>query len=396
MGSDVNSSEYVVVGGGIAGLYAAYLLTKSNKKCIILEKSNRWGGRIYPYKFGEGGVLLGSGVGRTKKDYLLLELCKELDVPIKKYNSTIKKNLKHPIDSTIINTETMKWLEEITPLQRSKHTFKEFGIDKLGYEGYENFVLNVGFSDFENADIVDTIKDYGFDDSQDGEPQFYVNWSLLIDKLVNYIGEGGNKMYLGFGVYSVDTINKKINGSHGLKYKKLVLAIETKFLSGIGIHIGGVEGQPFCRVYADVENYKEFSNIINSFTITSGILQKVIKITKNIFMIAYNDNERADQLSIILRGKSKEEQIHVMKNLILDEFKFEIKIRDIVAVHWDVGTHYFLPLESKYKDRDEYLEYTQNKYGPSIFLVGEGLSRNQGWVEGALESVSKIFKHLII
>jgi monoamine oxidase len=44
-------------------------------------------------------------------------------------------------------------------------------------------------------------------------------------------------------------------------------------------------------------------------------------------------------------------------------------------------------------DRDAYLRYIQNPV-PGLYVVGEGFSRNQGWTEGALESVHKILDKL--
>ena len=39
--------DIVIVGGGISGLYLAYLLTtKTSKNILLLEKSNRLGGLI--------------------------------------------------------------------------------------------------------------------------------------------------------------------------------------------------------------------------------------------------------------------------------------------------------------------------------------------------------------
>ena len=51
-----NIYDAVVVGGGLAGLSAAYHLKNElgeNAKIILLEKENRLGGRILTRKFGE-------------------------------------------------------------------------------------------------------------------------------------------------------------------------------------------------------------------------------------------------------------------------------------------------------------------------------------------------------
>ena len=42
----------IIVGAGIAGLYTAYKLSKTTTDIRIIEKSDRYGGRIYTYKVG--------------------------------------------------------------------------------------------------------------------------------------------------------------------------------------------------------------------------------------------------------------------------------------------------------------------------------------------------------
>ena len=42
--------DYIIVGGGISGLYMYYKLIESGKKIILLEKLHEFGGRIYQKK----------------------------------------------------------------------------------------------------------------------------------------------------------------------------------------------------------------------------------------------------------------------------------------------------------------------------------------------------------
>ena len=61
--------------------------------------------------------------------------------------------------------QTIKYLKKFEKkFDRSKTTFKEFGRSVLGSDIYNLFVQTVGFSDFEKADFVDTLYDYGYDD----------------------------------------------------------------------------------------------------------------------------------------------------------------------------------------------------------------------------------------
>jgi hypothetical protein len=71
-------------------------------------------------------------------------------------------------------------------------------------------------------------------------------------------------------------------------------------------------------------------------------------------------------------------------------FRRSEKIIAIKDYYWPIGTHYYSPLDkSKYKNREEFIYLAQHP-APSILVVGEAVSRRQGWTEGALESVEKV------
>ena len=42
--------DYIIIGGGIGGLYANYLLTKNNN-CLLLERNEYFGGRAFEMDF---------------------------------------------------------------------------------------------------------------------------------------------------------------------------------------------------------------------------------------------------------------------------------------------------------------------------------------------------------
>lgn len=76
--------EYIILGGGVAGLYTAYhILQKSpNSSILILEKENHLGGRIHT--FSGKHMIVEAGAGRFhEKNILLFELLKELGLDSK-------------------------------------------------------------------------------------------------------------------------------------------------------------------------------------------------------------------------------------------------------------------------------------------------------------------------
>ena len=69
----------MILGGGISGLYSAYQLLKKNpdRHLIILDKRDRWGGRIYTHK--DQYMTVDTGACRFNNRHpLLLELIHEL------------------------------------------------------------------------------------------------------------------------------------------------------------------------------------------------------------------------------------------------------------------------------------------------------------------------------
>ena len=97
--------DIIIVGGGIAGLYTAYKITKlyPNLTFLILEKNSRKyiGGRMINYKFKGINVNTGAGVGRKEKDILLIKLLEELNVSYT--SSTTNVNYSTTINKVNIN-----------------------------------------------------------------------------------------------------------------------------------------------------------------------------------------------------------------------------------------------------------------------------------------------------
>ena len=59
--------DYVIVGGGISGLYTYLELLKKTTNILLLEGSSRFGGRIYEYT--ENDVSFPAGAARFNKNH---------------------------------------------------------------------------------------------------------------------------------------------------------------------------------------------------------------------------------------------------------------------------------------------------------------------------------------
>ena len=101
-GGNVNK-RIVILGGGLAGLAAAYELQKLGYQCTILEAQGRAGGRCWSVRGGDTAQETGSGIQKALFDKdlyfnagpsriphhhaLTLHYCRELGVPIEVYNN---------------------------------------------------------------------------------------------------------------------------------------------------------------------------------------------------------------------------------------------------------------------------------------------------------------------
>lgn len=72
--------DFIIVGGGIAGLYSAYLLSKKYPRStiLVLEKESYLGGRVFTHS--DKHMQVEAGAGRfSKNNKLLIELIRDLD-----------------------------------------------------------------------------------------------------------------------------------------------------------------------------------------------------------------------------------------------------------------------------------------------------------------------------
>ena len=73
-------AEFIILGGGISGLYLAYLLEQEGREYLLLEGSSRLGGRLFTHTGLQNREVGGRGIG--DKYVELMQLVEALDVPL--------------------------------------------------------------------------------------------------------------------------------------------------------------------------------------------------------------------------------------------------------------------------------------------------------------------------
>jgi hypothetical protein len=111
-----------------------------------------------------------------------------------------------------------------------------------------------------------------------------------------------------------------------------------------------------------------------------------------VYMIAYNDNKSSKSLKKWLEN-TEDNRVKIcslIKKVLGIPVEKNIYLSSILDFYWDIGTHYYTPLDrKKYKNRNKFIEIAQHPM-KNVLVVGESVSVNQGWVEGALKSVERV------
>ena len=396
--------DIIIVGAGLSGLYSAYNIIKlnPNKIFLIIERDKKeWiGGRIGNDTFYKTQVVTGAGIGRSKKDYLLIQLLKELHIKTKEcdiqmnYASTVCKIA----DINKIIQFLKKEYEKYTI--KPKQTFSQFAKSKLGEELYNWFTISAGYTDYENEDIYETLYHYGMDDNNPGWKSLIIPWKELVIKLCSKIGMDNIKYKT-----TVESILFKKESGFLIKTDKKMytcskVIVATNINSILKLVPGAnainsiyqqIHGQPFLRVYGKFNNQSD--NIMHQYvpfqTIVPGPLHKIIPLENGVYMIAYTDNEGATALkNNIENTKDNRDMFEKLLELSLNIPPNSIHLIAIKGYYWPIGTHYYSPLIG-YSNRDEFIEKAQHPF-KNMLVVGEVVSRKQGWTEGALESVHSV------
>ena len=408
----INSQyDIIIIGSGIAGLYSAYKIKQFNPalSVLILEKNKKeWiGGRTGNEQFYGSEVVTGAGIGRKNKDYLLVDLLKELKMPYHEFIST--HNYITEFQPININ-ETMRMLKKKYKENATNKstTFKDFATKHLGTKKYKEFITTSGYTDYEKEDAFDTLYNYGMDDNAGNLAGLSISWKDLVAKLVQKIGPENIKAKQNVIKINtmIDLVSKsqdcifEVETKKGVIYKCSKIIIATTINSLLNLLPSKssiykqIHAQPFLRLYAkfsksSTEIMKQY---IKGYTVVEGPLQKIIPMdpNKGIYMIAYSDNASAislkDHLENTLENRSYFEDL---LEIALGIEEGSLKINALLDFYWTEGTHYYEPLKGPFKNRTAFINAAQHP-DKNILVVGEVVSQHQGWVEGALESVEAV------
>lgn len=380
--------DYIIIGGGIAGLYANYLLQNKGYNGILLEKNKNFGGRVGEGLFHDFTIKYGAGIF-TPDNKHLIKLLDQLKMKYTKSSSSITSLLDNKFDIDIA-TKYIKKIYNRLKKEKNKDidnlTVKLFLEKYCGKEFTKEYIKNCHYMDFLESDVNYYIKYYKIEDMTHKETTVYrFKWSDLVDKLV-----------LANCFADCEVTNIKYSDcfiiNNELLCEKIILATTIKSIDKLigkfnnfkySNYIGSV---PFARIYTYHEKEYDGSKI-GGFSLVKNELHKMIKINKNILMASYCDNKNAlfwkrifenKKLKKTLVDKLKELDVNINS---LDDYKF---------IYWNDGVHYYKPMRGI--PFNNLLRQLSNPH-KDIYVIGEVVSKKDGYVEGAIESVLRMIKH---
>ena len=414
--------DCVIVGGGIAGLYAAYRLKRAvpGIRLVVLESASEVGGRILTIDFaGIPELPCGAGIGRAEKDHTLARLLAEFKLPSRAFRSRPAYNETATPGSAAaeIRADLAALRANFRPDRDRRRTFRDFALETFGSAArYAQFTARLGYTDYEAEDAYETMRHYGLADNYAPLSGFSVPWRALAGAFVAAIGSENIKT--GARVTRVTPVPQGVSAGAEVTYvtrsgreQRIAARAVIAALPAAGLRAlfpansvyEYVHGQPFLRVYAQfaasaraaVAARFPTSTIMSDLSAGAGAaasLQKVFPINseKGVYMITYSDNARAQahasdprNLENTPGGRAYWEGLLALA---------PGAIRAIRACYWTAGTHYYSPLPAEYPTRAHFLLDARRPLGSRapVFAAGEAISRDQGWTHGAFDSVEAI------
>ena len=394
--------DYIVVGGGISGMYMTYKLQETGNKILLVEGSNRLGGRIFTDQ--EKGLSMEMGAGRiSEKHHKVMSLIRELDLD--KELLELPKDIQYKVSGPrvdfygLINElysekkhYSKQYLETVSLLQ--------YAIDVLGYKLAKVLQYQLGYdAEFQYLNAYHALKAHKHDLFSDNayyivksglsslvkglETRFKDNVSVQLDTFVTDIGE----RYIRVG-------DKKYHG------KYIFLCVPQKTLQSLSLfetipQVSKVKSIPLIRIYAQYPKDKSGKVWFHKLkrTITDNYIRHIIPISveQGLLMISYTDSLYADMWNQLSKMTQSQLVSHLHK-----EIKTVLGIEPpkpifVKSHYWSEGIHMWNPGCSVAKEYQTMLKPFDTR---DIFVINESYSLHQGWIEGCLDMCYDVLDQL--
>ncbi|AYV82569.1 MAG: amino oxidase family protein [Hyperionvirus sp.] len=415
--------KYVIIGGGISGLYCAYQLSKRSNDIIVIEKADRLGGRIFSKNFGRTIVEAGAG-GINSNHYILINLLKELGLERNLHlpNPSERSSERSygqidPMTGKIIKLielkEFYKLIDNLNGLVRDDPFERKFAGSSTLFRFVERvYGINVAegmrnefgyHNDFMEQNALDGLGMFQRGKPFDPASRFghlIGGMSTIIDRLK--INLENKNIEIRKNTECVDIVKSddkylcRLSNGGTIEGENIILAvpkkalIKFKILEKVHYLLEKVISKALMRVYLVFPLDRLWFRDMEGVVTTKTILRQIIPVDKErgIIMI-YVDGEAARSLFYLKKAKLLAEYITKLLRRL-----FDLYIPDPVQIFskfWNEATHVWKPLADSETDSKRILKPLPEE---KIYIIGEAYSTMQQWSEGALSTVNQLLDQL--
>lgn len=234
--------------------------------------------------------------------------------------------------------------------------------------------------------------------------KYFVNvYQDLVDRMVAYLQNNNASLHLNVRVKDIFKTDKHDehyiiemheNGLQ-LRTRKVICCIPQKSLVKLTcmapfrkILQNSITCKPLCRVYALFDTNNRWFESLKKKIIVNNQLRYIIPISveKGLIMISYTDGEYTKYWN-----KMKDNQTKLKGSIVkLIKKTFDIQVNEPIKVfvcYWECGVAYY----NKNVNSIAVSEFITNPIN-NLYICGENYSREQSWVEGALESCDRCLR----
>ena len=423
--------DLVIIGGGLAGLYTLYKLSKkyNHLKILLLESGQRYGGRIYSYKETIDGqdYIMDLGAGRLGHHQPLInDLINELglkpkivDIPNTKTYIEVAENGKvhnktHFKDYIMGKLTKFFFSPLITKLGKSMlqkyylcELIKKYVSISFSQKVASIFEYSSDLNEFNAYDAIEYFKhDYNsetkFFTLNGGLEQIIEHLIIAIKKTRSYKLKNIRLLNLSNvenitnkntnNLFKIEVNNYKTAKIYNIYSKYVVCAVPKKTLEKLELFkpilrdlnsINSINLLRIYEIYNKTNGETWFKNVEK--TITNSQVQFVIPINPNngLIMSSYSDCANANYWNLLLAKRGLEfvkAKLNIKLNQIFSIYNISVPQSKYIKMYfWDAGVACW----KKNVDSDYISSKLLNPL-PNVFIIGENYSKYQAWCEGAL------------
>lgn len=390
----------MILGGGITGLYAAYLILKHNpdQNVVVLEKDARLGGRIHTYT--DKHMTVEAGAGRFSTNHtLLMDLLREFKLLKKvrptsseiKYAEGSPYSLRWVVGKIVAASlvDVFHDLDAMTFLEYAKKIVSEEETDFLQNAfGYYTELVVMNAKDaialLHHLDEPFNVLDGGLSQVVDElarRIRMYPNASIRAEEVVS--------IKRARGAYQIQTRSK--SSTHVYVAPWCICALPKQVLETFPISLPiqaklrKIVCGPLCRIYC---TFREPWFGRTKYT-TATPLRIVIPINARTIMISYTDNVFADYWNDVHQREGIAGVNRALKHFIREAFNKEMPPPvETKVFYWPCGVGYW-------GVRSEGVAEQLIEPFSRFYLCGEQYSKGyQQWMEGGLETAKVVCERL--